>query len=117
MIPKERRRPYDSSEPSGISDALSELFARRGYGRVRGNQQLEQTWQAVVEKVAGDHVVPHTKVTGLKNGALQIAVSNSAVMSELASFFKSELLAEFASEHPDLNVRDLKFKFRGKTDA
>lgn len=109
-LPKERERPYDKSEPKAVGELLSDLFALRGYGRVQTSQQIQQVWT----DVAGVEIAAMTKAVGIKNGVLQINVSNSALLSELASFHKQQFLEEFRTKHPDLKVRDMKFKLRGK---
>ncbi|WP_437187145.1 DUF721 domain-containing protein [Planctomicrobium sp. SH668] len=107
--PKERSRPYDTSEPDTLNSVLSKLFAAKGYGRVQGDRQLHEIWR----KVAGEDLSRETKVLSLKNGVLQIGVSSSALMSELAAFGKQELLERLQSDHADLRIKDLKFKRRG----
>lgn len=102
--PSHRRR-----EPQALGDVLSQLFALRGYGRVRGDRQLHDIWKSV----AGEMIAGQTRVSGIKNGILQIGVASSALMSELASFHKFSLLERLQSDHSQLKVRDIKFKLRG----
>lgn len=108
-LPKERTRPYDTTEPSPLGDVLSNLFALRGYGRVQADRQLHDAWK----EAAGPSLTGQTRVLALKNGVLQIGVSNSALMSELASFQKPELLQRLQQSAPALRIRDLKFRLRG----
>ena len=105
----ERSRPYDKSEPAPLGDVISHLFALRGYGRVQGKKQLEESWNEVV----GDLIAELTTVMGLKNGVLQIGVGNSALISELAAFLKPEFLEKLQTDHSHLKIRDIKFKLRG----
>jgi len=112
-IPRDRRRPYDTTEPSSLSAILSELMNRRGYARVQGNTQLREQWNEVAMEIIGDHVDGKTKVLNLRNGTLEIAVGNSALIGEMESFLKATLLEELQTRHPDLKVRALKFKKRG----
>lgn len=108
-IPKERRRPYDTTEPDQLGNLLSQLFSMRGYGRTQAKQQLSDIWK----KVAGEEVAGQTRVSGIKNGVLQVGVANAALMSELATFTKMELIEKFQTEFAHLKVRDIKFKLRG----
>lgn len=98
-----------SSEPQPLGDVLSQLFAARGYGRVRGDRHLHDAWA----DVAGEQIRQQTKVIALRNGVLQVAVSNSALLSELVAFHKADLVDRFRSDHPECKVRDLKFRLRG----
>ena len=109
QIPKERDRPYVTSEPNALGDVLSRLFALKGYGRVRAEQQLHEAWVAV----AGQQVAALTRVAGLKNGVLQVGVANSALLSELASFQKTELLQGLEANYSHLKIRDVRFRLRG----
>jgi hypothetical protein len=99
----------DSSEPAALGAVLSKLFAMRGFGRVQADRQLQQVW----EQVAGLEVASQTRICGLKNGVLQVNVSNSPLLSELASFRKRELLDRIKNEFVQLRVRDLKFRLQG----
>ena len=92
-----------------MSDVLSQLFAVRGYGRVRGDRQLQEIWR----ETAGGVIARQTRVSGVKNGVLQVGVANSGLLSELVAFHKHSLLQKLQSDQPQLNVRDIKFKLRG----
>lgn len=108
-VPGERSRPYDTSEPDTLGSVLSKLFATRGYGRVQGDRQLHSAWK----QVAGEETSQQSRVLTLRGGTLQIGVANGALLSELASFQKAELLEKLGSQFPHLRIRDLKFKLRG----
>ncbi len=98
-----------ASDPEHLSHALSEVIARRGLARVLGNEQLQATWK----EVAGEKVFRQTRVTAIRNGVMQIAVSNAALLSELAGFEKQSLLTDLQEKHPELRIRDLKFRLKG----
>ncbi len=113
--PMERSRPYDTSEPAGMDAMISELFSRRGYGRLQADRQLQETWNAIVTEVAGEHIASQTKVIALRNGLLNIAVSNGALIGELSSYHKMSILDQLRSDY-QLKIRDLKFKLRGSME-
>ncbi len=92
-----------------LGDVLSQLFALRGYGRVRGDRQLHDVWR----EVAGEQIASQTRVAGIRNGVLQVGVASSALLSELAAFHKFSLLERLQAEHASLRIKDLKFKLRG----
>ncbi len=98
-----------SRPPERLSQALTDLIALRGWARVRGNAQLADAWKSV----AGESVARGTQVVGIRRGVLQVAVGNSPLLSELASYHKGTLLAALSRDHPDLKIRDLKFVMRG----
>jgi hypothetical protein len=89
---------------------LSQLFAARGYGRVQADRQLRTVWQ----QVAGDEIAGQTRVGGIKGGVLHVGVANSALLGELVSFLKAELLRKMNAEHAELRVRDIKFRLESR---
>jgi len=99
--------------PDRLSQAVTDLIALRGWARVRGNAQLAEAWT----RIAGSSVASGTKVVGIRRGVLQVAVGNSPLLTELAAFHKSTLLAALAREHPELRIRDLKFVMRGNLSS
>ncbi len=99
--------------PDRLSQAVTDLIALRGWARVRGNAQLAEAWKSV----AGDFVASGTKVVGIRRGVLQVAVANSPLLSELAAYHKTTLLAALTRDHPELKIRDLKFVMRGSLSS
>ncbi len=95
--------------PVHVSAALSELIQRRGYARSLGQTQLRSVW----EEVAGSAVAAQTRVTGIQRGALQVEVSNSALLSELVAFQRTALLKSLRERYPELNIKDVKFRLNG----
>lgn len=97
-----------SRGPRPIGEALAELISLRGWARVSANEDLERLWG----EVAGEAVAERTRVGTIKRGVLQVAVDNSALLSELAGFRKGELLAGLNERAPELRLRDLRFRLR-----
>lgn len=100
----------DASDPRHLSRALSDLIAMRGLARSRGDAQLTAVWN----EVAGEEVAGKTRVQGIKRGVLHVSVSNSALLSELASFHKMNLIDDLRERRPDLKIRDVKFRLNGQ---
>lgn len=96
------------AEPQQLGKVLVELIKLKGIGRVKGNQQLLQAWQSV----AGEEVARSSWVMGLYRGVLQIAVSNNGVLSEINSFHKQTLLENLQQQHPQLKIKELKFRLK-----
>lgn len=88
-----------------VADILAELFARRGYARVRGSQALEEAWRAA----AGEHLAAGTRPGRLRAGCLEVLVANSALLQELA-FEKQAILERLAAVMPTDKIRDLRFR-------
>ncbi len=99
------RRP---AEPTAIGKVLSELIALKGLARVEGVAQLQQAWR----DVADEQIAKNSTVISLSRGVLQIGVSNTGQLSELASFHKQTLLQSLQQQHPHLKIKDLKFRLK-----
>lgn len=112
MPPRSQKSPASAHDPAALGDVLSQLFATRGYGRIQGDRQVREIWQSVVGRETGEQ----TRVTSVKNGVLNVGVASSTLLSELAGFRKSEILARLKSEHADLRIRDIKFRLESRAD-
>lgn len=93
-------------DPVHVSRAISELVALRGYARKRGNAQLQEVWR----EVAGPKFAEQTKAVAISRGILQVSVGNSALLAELAGFHKASLVRGLKEQHPELRIKDLKFR-------
>jgi predicted nucleic acid-binding Zn ribbon protein len=91
--------------PEPISNILSELMARRGFGRVQSTAALETAWQ----QAAGDLIGKHTRVGPVRRGKLEIVVANSTLLQEL-TFQKAAILKTLTSLLPDEPIKDLRFR-------
>jgi predicted nucleic acid-binding Zn ribbon protein len=96
------------AEPQHVGKVLSELIALKGLARVQGLEQLQQAWRAV----AGDDFGRKSSVIELSRGVLQIGVSNSALLGELAGFHKRSLLENLQQQFAHLKIRELKFRLK-----
>lgn len=67
-------------------------------------------WQEVWVKVVGPELSAATRVKKFSNGFLEIEVDNSALKSELESFYSEELTQALKEELPTKKLRKIKFK-------
>jgi hypothetical protein len=91
--------------PERIADILSQLMASRGFARVRGSEDYQSAWN----EAAGPLGAQYSRVGQLKRGALEIVVTNSALIQEF-NFQKSGILATLNRLLPDHNIKDLRFR-------
>jgi hypothetical protein len=105
---KSRQRYF--RRPKRPADILGQLMARKGYAQTETANELEVTWNEIV----GTQWKAKTKVGSIRQGVLEIIVSNSAVNQQL-EFKKSKILAELQSQLPKNNFKDLRFRV-GKID-
>ena len=96
----------NSPGPQRLSQALSELIAFRGYARVQGDAQLQSAWAGV----AGETIARQSRAVSIKRGVLQISVASAPLLSELAGFYRVSFLEKFRELHPQLRIRDVKFR-------
>jgi predicted nucleic acid-binding Zn ribbon protein len=100
----QQRRPK-IRPPQKMADALSNLLAKRGYGRVLATGALDDAWQAACgERFAGD-----TRPGNVRRGILEVVVRNSAVLHEL-TFVKKKLIEKLQTTAPEQKIRDLRLK-------
>jgi len=96
--------------PQKIGDVLSELMARRGYGRVQSGEALEAAWaEAAGSLELGPLVADFTRVGALRGGTLDVIVGNSTLMQELG-FQKQLLLKSLAQRLPDQPIKNIRFR-------
>lgn len=98
--------PPEKRGPRSLGDALSALFASKGFARLRAAGELEFAWAEAV----GDSVVDQTELGGIRRGVLSVTVAHPALLEELSAFRKSELLAILREKLPNLSLQDLRFR-------
>ena len=96
----------EDRKPENLSDVLGKLFAARGWGRLSERLQLEEAWAGAVEP----RVLALTRVVVIKRGVLEVEVSDSILLQELAGFQKRSILTKLQQRFPPNALRDLKFR-------
>ena len=89
-----------------LKEVLSRLFAARGWGRRQARLHLEKAWETAV----GPQSAPHTRLSSIRRGVMEIEVDNAVLMQELAMFQKRSLLAKLRELLKNTTLNDLKFK-------
>lgn len=92
--------------PKALGEVLDSLFASRGYGQVRGRTELEAAWESAV----GEPACRQTRLGPLRHGVLTVTVSHPALLEELASFRKPELLMALRQVAPGSSIQDIRFR-------
>jgi predicted nucleic acid-binding Zn ribbon protein len=91
--------------PQTIGNVLSELMARRGYGRIQSAAASDAAWR----EAAGPLAAKYTRPGQIRRGTLEVVVANSTLMQELG-FQKSELLKKLAESLPDEGIKNIRFR-------
>jgi predicted nucleic acid-binding Zn ribbon protein len=92
--------------PKPLSEILGELFASRGFGRLRALKELGDAWDAAV----GEPGCRQTKLGEVRRGVLNVTVAHPALLEELAAFRKPALLAALRQNAPGTVVHDIRFR-------
>jgi predicted nucleic acid-binding Zn ribbon protein len=99
------RKTVHIPAPKKIGAALSNLMARKGYGRVLAVSALSDAWQAA----AGERLGNHSRPGNVTRGVLEVVVRSSAVLQEL-TFAKTRILKQLLASCASEKIRDVKFK-------
>lgn len=89
-----------------MGDILGELFAARGFGRLRAQGELEDAWNAAV----GEPGCRQTRLGEVRRGVLNVTVAHPVLLEELAAFEKPRLLAALRQNAPGTVVHDIRFR-------
>lgn len=92
--------------PKPLGDILGNLFAARGFGRLRAQQELEEAWNVAV----GEPGCRQTRPGEVRRGVLNVIVAHPALLEELAAFRKSSLLAALRQNAPGTVIHDIRFR-------
>jgi predicted nucleic acid-binding Zn ribbon protein len=92
--------------PRPVGEALGDLLARRGLGRLHARAELEAAWSSAV----GPEIARRTRPGAVRRGVLAVAVAHPALLQELAAFEKARLLADLGRSLPAAGIRDLRFR-------
>jgi len=97
--------PRKKSRPTHIANVLSDLIARRGFGRVISGEDYEAAWS----RAAGPLAAKYSRTGSLRRGTLEVVVSHSALIQELG-FRRQELIDALNRELPDQDIKDIRFR-------
>ena len=92
--------------PISLSGSLRELIARRKIGRTLKSRELTDLWNAAVEP----DIAARTRVLSVRNRVLIVEVSDSVLLSEMASFHQRQILRKLQQLRPDMNIKTLKLR-------
>lgn len=97
-----------SRGPRPLADAITRFISERGLAGSAGLGTLNELWKEIV----GDDIGRRTKVTGIRNGTLEVGVASSALLNELVGFYSQEFLALIQSDDRGKCVRSIKYRLR-----
>ena len=92
--------------PKPVAEILGELFAARGFGRLRAQAELEDAWKTAV----GEPASRQTRLGEVRRGVLNVTVAHPALLEKLSVFEKPRLLAALRQNAPGTVVHDIRFR-------
>lgn len=93
------------SKPAKLALVLQNLVRRKGLAEQSAEQELDRVWKTVAGKRAADS----SYVRKLRGGVLEIGVTNRAILEELNSYLRQDLLLAMQQQYPDPPIVSLKF--------
>ena len=93
------------SRPSRLGDVLSRLIRSRGLVETSAVEPLNTVWK----RVAGAEIGARSTVNKLRDGVLEIAVSNGAVLEQLRSYLHQTMLEKVQAALPESQIRIIRY--------
>jgi hypothetical protein len=100
-----RRKQIRLPPVKPMGQAISQLLARTGYAQVQTAATCEAAWREAV----GPKLAAGTRAGSVKRGVLEVLVSNSTVLQELA-FVKAKAVRTLKQLVPEQQIRDVRFR-------
>src|SRR5262245_57858972 len=100
-----RRKQIRLPAPKPMAQAISQLLAKKGYAQIQTAATCEAAWREAV----GVKLAASTRPGNVKRGVLEVLVSNSSVLQELA-FLKSKAVKALTKLVPEQRIRDVRFR-------
>ena len=88
-----------------MGQAISQLLARTGYAQIQTAATCDAAWREAV----GAKLAASTRAGSVKRGVLEVLVSNSSVLQELA-FLKTKAVKTLKQLVPEQQIRDVRFR-------
>lgn len=88
-----------------ISGLVDEVLSGVTVQKKRSSDALTRAWSVA----AGEAIARHSRVVGLRQGTLQIAVQGAPLLHQLTQFRKRALLSALQKDPAGTGIRDLRF--------
>ena len=92
--------------PERLGDILQTWVRAHPFPRRSRAEALGTAWR----EIAGEATARHSRVTAYREGSVEVTVDSAALLQELSSFRKTELLAALSVRMTSITVRDLRFR-------
>jgi predicted nucleic acid-binding Zn ribbon protein len=103
---------FEPERSETVGNVLRRWGRRTGLLRVTERDRVWQAWEHLLGRDAA-----HTSLEGLRSNVATFIVDSSALLSELRSFRKQELLEGLRREVRSYFVRDIRFRLEKRRPA
>lgn len=94
------------SSPSTLKHALMRLIRSKGLVNRSAGESLDTEWKRIV----GPELGRRSTARRVRNGVLEVAVTNSAALEELRGFLQETVLEQLRSSLPEAGIRTIRYK-------
>ena len=103
--PEVNRDEISFDRPLRLGQLVAGVVRRRGVAERSATEELNSIWSQMV----GERIAGKSSVRRLRAGVLEIGVCNGAVLEELNSYLRHDLLRELRLRLPRHGIRSVKF--------
>lgn len=97
--------PDDISRlPGSIGNAVQRLIRSRGLLERSATDLLDDA----LKQAVGPELARHCRVIKIRDGTLEVAVTNSAALQEIHSYHQESILRQLQTKLPDSGIRALR---------
>ena len=90
--------------PGSIGNAIQRLIRTRGLLERSATDVLNDAWK----QAAGPELARHSRAVKIRDGILEVAVTNSAALQEIHSYHQESILNLLQTKLPDSGIRALR---------
>ncbi|MGV2340894.1 MAG UNVERIFIED_CONTAM: DUF721 domain-containing protein [Planctomycetaceae bacterium] len=90
--------------PGSIGNAVQRLIRSRGLLERSATDLLNDAWKQAV----GPELARHSRAIKIREGTLEVAVTNSAALHEIHSYHQESILKQLQAKLPDSGIRALR---------
>ena len=92
--------------PGQVGNAVLRLIREKGLMNRGASSVLNSEWAAIV----GTELAQRSTAKRIRNGVVEVSVSNSAVLEELRGFMHQQVLEELQKRLPESGIRGIRYR-------
>lgn len=91
--------------PTSLKHALSRLIRNKGLANQSASEALDSEWKRIV----GPELGRRSTARKIRNGVVEVVVSNGAVLEQLRSYLHESVLEQLRTSLPDSGIRGIRY--------